>query len=177
MAAFRHSGVRPPGNPAQNREPSGGAMLAIRIAVPVKGEFRGKSGGTMKMGGSMQIGVTRTGEGARSAGFTLIELLVVVAIIGILAAIALPAFSGFRADGYNAHSMAGLNSLAKAEEAYFASHGRYSANMVDLPPYYPPNGVVLTITSVTPDSFEAQSSHPLGNRTYRWDSNAGGLQP
>ncbi len=121
----------------------------------------------------------RGGIGPRvrsAAGFTLIELLVVVAIVGILAAIAIPAFSAYRADGYNAHAVAGLNSLAKAEEAYFASNGTYTATMTSLPPYYPPSGVSLTITAASRISFEAQSSHPYGDRTYRWDSEAGGLQ-
>jgi type IV pilus assembly protein PilA len=113
----------------------------------------------------------------KQRGFTLIELLVVVAIVAILAAIAIPAFSAYRADGYNAHAVAGLNSLAKAEEAYFASNGRYTAVVAQLPPYYPPNGIVLTINGVTTQGFLAQSHHPLGSRTYSWNSNAGGLQP
>jgi type IV pilus assembly protein PilA len=110
-------------------------------------------------------------------GFTLVELLVVVAIIAILAAIAIPAFSAYRADGYNAHAVAGLNSLAKAEEAYFASNGRYTVAIAQLPPYYPPNGIVLSVTAANVQSFQAHSHHPLGTRTFYWDSNAGGLQP
>jgi prepilin-type N-terminal cleavage/methylation domain-containing protein len=113
---------------------------------------------------------------ARQDGFTLIELLVVVAIIGILAAIAIPAFSAYRADGYDAHASAALNSLAKAEEAYFISSGRYTTNITQLPPYYPPNGVVLTVTAVTNQDFTAESYHPLGSKRFRWDSSQGGLQ-
>lgn len=113
----------------------------------------------------------------RENGFTMVELLVVVAIVGILAAIAIPAFSAYRADAYNAHSMAGLNSLAKAEEAYFAIHGSYTDEMTLLPPYYPPDGVTLTIASADRFAFEASATHPLGDRTYSWDSDSGGLQP
>ncbi len=110
-------------------------------------------------------------------GFTLIELLVVVAVLGILAAIAIPAFSMYRADAYDAHASTALNTLAKAEEAYFAGAGRYTSNISLLPPYYPPNGVVLNVTGATVQAFEAESHHPLGTRTYRWDSANGGMQP
>ncbi|HZR83212.1 MAG TPA: prepilin-type N-terminal cleavage/methylation domain-containing protein [Candidatus Binatia bacterium] len=113
----------------------------------------------------------------RHGGFTVVELLVVVAIVGILAAVAIPTFSSYKAEGYNAHSLAGLNSLAKAEEAYFATHGRYTSQMAELPPYYPPANVVLSIVSADNFAFAATGSHPQGDKTYRWDSSAGGLQP
>ena len=110
-------------------------------------------------------------------GFTVIELLVVVAIVGILAAIAIPAFSAYRTDSYDAHSMVALNTLAKAEEAYFISAGRYADQTSQLPPYYPPNGVVLAIVSADNFGFEATASHPKGRKTFRWKSSGGGLQP
>lgn len=112
-----------------------------------------------------------------SRGFTLIELLVVVAIIGILAAIALPAFSAYRADSFNAHASQALNTLAKAEEAYFARNGNYALDLGSLPSYYPPNGVVVNLNSASANGFTADSYHPEGTKTFLWDSGNGGLQP
>jgi type IV pilus assembly protein PilA len=58
-------------------------------------------------------------------GFTLIELLIVVAIIGILAAIAIPQFSAYRAKAYNAAANADLKNLKTGMEAYMADNQEY----------------------------------------------------
>lgn len=58
-------------------------------------------------------------------GFTLIELLIVVAIIGILAAIAIPQFSAYRQKGYNAAATSDLKNGKTALEAYFADNQKY----------------------------------------------------
>ncbi|MDD2899684.1 MAG: prepilin-type N-terminal cleavage/methylation domain-containing protein [Desulfuromonadaceae bacterium] len=58
-------------------------------------------------------------------GFTLIELLIVVAIIGILAAIAIPQFSSYRAKGYNASSTSDLKNFKTSMEAFFADNQAY----------------------------------------------------
>jgi type IV pilus assembly protein PilA len=58
-------------------------------------------------------------------GFTLIELLIVVAIIGILAAIAIPQFSSYRAKAYNSASNADLKNLKTGMEAFMADNQQY----------------------------------------------------
>ena len=60
-----------------------------------------------------------------SKGFTLIELLIVVAIIGILAAIAIPQFAAYRAKAYNSAAQSDLRNLKTALESVFADNQQY----------------------------------------------------
>jgi len=60
-------------------------------------------------------------------GFTLIELLIVVAIIGILAAIAIPQFAKYRIQGFNASANTDLRNLKTSEESLYAEYQRYGA--------------------------------------------------
>jgi type IV pilus assembly protein PilA len=59
-------------------------------------------------------------------GFTLIELMIVVAIIGILAAIAIPNFIRFQARSKQSEVKANLKSLFTAERSYFQEKDAYS---------------------------------------------------
>ena len=58
-------------------------------------------------------------------GFTLIELLIVVAIIGILAAVAIPQFASYRQKGYNTAAMSDLKNTKIVLELYYAEHHFY----------------------------------------------------
>jgi len=58
-------------------------------------------------------------------GFTLIELLIVVAIIGILAAIAIPQFASYRIKGYNSATISDLRNLRTNQEAMWSDYQSY----------------------------------------------------
>lgn len=58
-------------------------------------------------------------------GFTLIELMIVIAIIGILAAIAIPQFSSYRAKSYNTASVSDARNIRTDLEAYYAEWDEY----------------------------------------------------
>ncbi|MDR3581072.1 MAG: prepilin-type N-terminal cleavage/methylation domain-containing protein [Oryzomonas sp.] len=58
-------------------------------------------------------------------GFTLIELLIVVAIIGILAAVAIPQFSAYRIKGFNSAALSDLRNFKTQMESAFADQQAY----------------------------------------------------
>jgi len=63
----------------------------------------------------------------RSAGFTTIELLVGVAIVGILAAVAIPSFKGYVYRGRVTEAVTVLNEIKTRQEAYRSRFGNYAA--------------------------------------------------
>jgi len=86
-------------------------------------------------------------------GFTLIELLVVILIIGILAAIAIPAFLNQRGKAYDAAAKSQVKTAQTAQETYATDHnGTYTSNLSDLTAIEPTlgdTGASASLTTVT----------------------------
>ena len=66
-------------------------------------------------------------------GFTLVELMIVVAIIGILAAIAIPNFLNFRLKAKTSEAKSNLGAIRSTEVAYFAEWNWYVAGQGPVP--------------------------------------------
>ena len=97
-------------------------------------------------------------------GFTLIELMIVIAIIGILAAIAIPQFNAYRARSYNASANTDLRNTMTSQEGYFIDHDTYTGAAGDLTGSYgliTSTGTILAVTgnsttySVTTENSKA----------------------
>ncbi|OGP83310.1 MAG: pilus assembly protein [Deltaproteobacteria bacterium RBG_16_58_17] len=79
-------------------------------------------------------------------GFTLIELMIVIAIIGILAAIAIPQFTAYKKRGYNASAKSDLKNIYTAAQAYFSDNPTGTiATTNNLAPFGYQSGVGITI--------------------------------
>jgi type IV pilus assembly protein PilE len=76
-------------------------------------------------------------------GFTLIELMIVVAVIGLLAAVALPNYSNYVMKSRRSSAQTALLDLASREERYYTANNTYVSNLSLLG--YPANTVSIAV--------------------------------
>jgi type IV pilus assembly protein PilA len=123
-----------------------------------------------------KIGARLSGD--REAGFTLIELLVVMLILGILAAIALPAFFNQKDKAGDAKAKEYAHSAQVAIETYFTDNATYvGADTAALEAIEPTlSSAALTINSVGASAYDLEVEGSRATQTFSVVNTSGTLE-
>lgn len=109
-------------------------------------------------------------QGMNKKGFSLMEIMIVVVVVGILAAIAIPAYTGYVTRTRRADAITALETVALCEEKNFAQYNQYDtlANLIANQGLTNPNAdvnrdynIVVTLTTVNGVSTFVATATPI----------------
>jgi type IV pilus assembly protein PilA len=95
-------------------------------------------------------------------GFSLVELMIVVAIIGVLAAIAVPNFKRFQMKAKQSEAKSSLSAMYTAQKAFQAEWGMYFGDFADVG--YAPEGMLKYRVGFTATAGTLSAQYPIAAR-------------
>jgi type IV pilus assembly protein PilA len=105
-------------------------------------------------------------NGKHEKGFTLIELMIVIAIIGILAAIAIPNFISYRMRAFDADAQSAIKNLMTAEETYFADNAIYTDTVSNLPGFTQSSKIEIVVSLPSTTGYAVTARHTSSENTW-----------